>query len=303
MAPPNDTIGRLFPLGGPVPRDLVIGRQGDIDELTRRMKEGLSTMLAAPRRIGKTTVCTAVCEDLKAEGTLVVEVDVPERTDSRTLLQLIVDACSRISIEERGRRAFGVARPLIEKLLADQGIPLDLSALGPASSELPARGILALPVELARHHRKRAVVFFDELQRVVDYADGDELLNDLVDIYGASEHAAILVDGSDERALDGMFSPPVHFGKLVDRLGLDSVIPLASWRAPLTDRFNRLGLELPEGSREAILEWSGGRPYPTMAACRYTVLSARKTDSDTVSDFDVQMGLDEAERHLRDDGA
>ncbi len=256
-------------------------------------------MLAAPRRIGRATV-SAVCEDLKAEGMLVVEVDVPERADSRTLLQLIVDACSRISIEERGRRAFAVARPLIEKLLADQGIPLDLSALGP-SAELPARSVLGLPAELGKHRGKRAVVFFDELQRVVDYADGEEVLHDLMDIYGGSEHAAVLVDGSDERALDGMFGPPVRFGKLVDRLGLDPKIPLASWRDRLAERFSRLGLELPDGPREAILSWSGGRPYPTMAACRYTVLSARKTDSAVVSDFDLRMGIDEAERHLRDD--
>ncbi len=68
-------------------------------------------------------------------------------------------------------------------------------------------------------------MFFDELQRVVDYADGEEVLRDLIDIYGASEHAVVLVDGSDERALEGMFGAPVHFGKLVDRLGLDPSDP------------------------------------------------------------------------------
>jgi predicted GTPase len=41
----------------------------------------MSTMLAGERRIGKTTVCAAVCEELKREGALVVEVDVPERPD------------------------------------------------------------------------------------------------------------------------------------------------------------------------------------------------------------------------------
>jgi hypothetical protein len=141
----------------------------------------------------------------------------------------------------------------------DRRPPLDLSALGP-SAELPARSVLALSAELAKHRGKRAAVFFDELQRVVDYADGEEVLHDLIDIYGTSEHAAVLVDGSDERALQGMFGAPVHFGKLVDRLGLDPTIPLASWRGPLTDRFSRLGVELPDGPREAILEWSGGRP-------------------------------------------
>jgi AAA ATPase domain len=298
-----EPIGRLFPLGGPVPRELIIGRRGDIDELTRRMREGLSTMLAGPRRSGKTTVCAAVCAELKDEGALVVQVDVPERSDSRDLLQLIVDACSRISLAERGRGALRVARPTIEKLLGDQGIPLDLSALGETHSDLPARVVLGLPVELARHRRRRALVFLDELQRVVGYADGEVVLRDLIDLYGASEDAVVLVDGSDERALAGMFGPPTHFGKLVDRLGLEPAIPLASWREPLTQRFERAGLRLQEGSREAILAWSEGRPYPTMAACRYAALSARKTSSDSVGEFDVRMGIDEAERHLRDDGA
>ena len=293
-------IGRLFPLGGPVPRNLIIGRQGDLDELAQRMREGMSTMLAAPRRIGKTTVCAAVCSDLRDDSALVVEVDVPERPDSRALLQLIVDACSRISLAERGRRVFGVAQPLIEKLLADQGIPLDLSALE-TRSDLPSRAVLALPLELARHQGKRAVLFFDELQRVVDYADGEEVLRDLVDIYSGAEHAVVLVDGSDERALEGMLATPVGFGKLVGRLGLASTIPLDSWREPLTDRFERLGLDLPAPQLEKILHWSAGRPYATMAACQYTAHAARKTGSSTVAEFDVQMGIDEAERRLRDD--
>lgn len=303
MSETPEPIAPLFPLGGPVPRDLIIGRRGDIDELTRRMREGMSTMLAAPRRIGKTTVCAAVCAELKGEGVLVVEIDVPERPDSRTLLQLVVNACSRMSLDQRGRTAWRLARPTIEKWLADQGIPLDLSALGESARDPPVRAVLSLPVELARRRHKRALVFLDELQRVVDYADGEDLLRDLVNIYGASEHAVVLVNGSDERALQGMFGPPTHFGKLVDRLGLDPTIPLTSWREPLTERFRRAGLRLEETSREAILEWSGGRPYPTMAACRYAALSARRTSSTSVSEFDVRMGIDEAERHLRDDGA
>lgn len=40
-----------------------------------------------------------------------------------------------------------------------------------------------------------------------------------------------------------------------------------------------------------------------MAAARYTAQSARRTSSDTASEFDGQMGIDEADRHLQDDGA
>jgi nucleoside-triphosphatase THEP1 len=112
MDEPYEPIGTLFPLGGPVPPDLIIGRRGEIDEIGDRLREGMSTMLAGARRIGKTTVCAAVCEQLGSEGTLVIEVDVPERGDSRALLQLIIDACSRISLARRGRSALRVARPM-----------------------------------------------------------------------------------------------------------------------------------------------------------------------------------------------
>ncbi|HEV2998322.1 MAG TPA: ATP-binding protein, partial [Solirubrobacteraceae bacterium] len=209
MSDPHESIGALFPLGGPVPPDLIIGRRGEIDEIGGRLREGMSTMLAGARRIGKTTVCAAVCEQLGSEGALVIEVDVPEREDSRALLQLIIDACSRISLARRGRSALRAARPTIEKLLSEYGVPLDLGALGRELEEPPARAVLSLPAELARAEGRRALLFLDELQRVVDYADGENVLCDLVDIYGGSKDAVVLVDGSDERALSGMFGAPM----------------------------------------------------------------------------------------------
>jgi hypothetical protein len=298
----DEPIGPLFPLGGPVPPDLIVGRRGDIDEVRVRLAEGMSTMLAGPRRVGKTTVCSAACEELRRSGALIIEIDVPERSDATALLQLIVDTCSRISLEARGRATLRVARPAIEKLLGDQGIPLDLSSLA-LPRQLPTRAVLGLPAEIARQEGRRALLFLDELQRVVDYVDGKTVLRDLVDLYAGSSNAVVLVDGSDERAMEGMFDAPVHFGKLADRLSLAPDIPLATWRQPLTHRFAAAGLELPDQIREEILAWSEGRPYPTMAAARYTALSARKTGVSEVGAFDVRMGIDEAERHLRDDGA
>ena len=76
----NDVrIGHLFPAGGPVPPELIIGRTSDIDELHRRVAEGIHTMLTGERRIGKTTVCNAVCERMHEDGSVVVQIEVPER--------------------------------------------------------------------------------------------------------------------------------------------------------------------------------------------------------------------------------
>jgi len=70
-----------------VPPDLVIGRRGEIQELERRLREGLSTMMVGPRRAGKTTVCEAVCAAL-ADDHFIVNLEVPVRQDARALLQL-----------------------------------------------------------------------------------------------------------------------------------------------------------------------------------------------------------------------
>ena len=298
----TDPIGRLFPVGGPVPPDLIIGRAGDLDELERRVREELHTILVGPRRIGKTTVCEAVCERARRSDAAVVTVEVPERPDSRALLQLVIDRCSRLSHEGRGRRAAAVARPLIEKLLADLGIPLDLSVLG-SDATLPTREVLALPVRLADATDRPVLVFFDELQRVVDYADGEQLLIDIVDVFSVSRGVSVLVDGSEERTLDAMLGPPTHLAKLCDRVQLDSRIPRATWREPLRERFARAGQTIQADALEALLDFGDGRPYETMAAARYAALSARKLSTDDIGVFEVQMGIDEARRHVADDDA
>jgi len=220
-----ELIGKLFPAGGPVPPELMIGRDGERADLERRLREGISTMLAGPRRGGKTTVCEAACAALAGDGFLVFDVEVPERADSTALLQLIVDRAARISLADEGRAVARALGPALEKWLGEHGVPLDLSTLGDAPGPAQARAILSLPGELARRRRQRAVFFLDELQRTVTYADGQHVLQDLVDLYRPSGDVVLLVDGSEERTLDGMLGEPVHFGKLVDRLTLDPLIP------------------------------------------------------------------------------
>ena len=297
----DQRIGRLFPAGGPVPPELVIGRVGELDEIERRLKEAMHTMLAGPRRIGKTTVCSAACERAGQGGMLVVEIEVPERPDAAALLQLVIDRCNRISITAAERRLLRATRPLIEKVLDEKGIPLDLGQLGAEPGALPTRTILSLPLEIARQTGRQVVLFLDELQRAVDYADGDQVLGDLVDIYSGATDVVVLVDGSDERVLKGMLEPPVQFGKLCDRLSLSAQIPIYTWREALPERFRQAGLELQPNALEALLSFGGGRPYATMTAARYAALNARKLGTASVGMFEAETAIAEAQRHLDDD--
>lgn len=296
-------VGWLFPVGGPVPPDLVIGRAGDIDEIERRLREGLHTMLSGPRRIGKTTVCHAACERLRAAGAHVIAVEVPERVEGKALLQQIVDQCTRASLVAAGRRVVRVARPLVERLLGEHGIPLDLGELDGQPADASARAVLALPRSIAVETSTPVVLFLDELQRVVSYVDGEELLHDLVDLYSGAADAVVLADGSSQRVLDGMLGAPLHFGKLCDRLTLSPTIPATTWRTPLRERFALADMRVDRVALGMLLAFGDGRPYETMAAARYTALSARKLASDAIGALEAQLGIDEAVRHLEDDGA
>jgi hypothetical protein len=263
----------------------------------------MGTLLAGARRIGKTTVCQAACGRLADEGLLVIKIDVPERHDSAQLLQQFVDTCAALKASEPGKRVLRALRPTVEKLLTEQGVPIDLSGMTAEERQGSARTIVGLPTAVAQAHGRRVVVFLDELQRVTDYEDGLAVLTDLIDLYTGSADAVVLVDGSDERTIRDLLGSPMHLGKLVDRLDLPPTIPAATWREPLTHRFAVAGLRLDDEHRDRIIDWGRGKPYDTMAAARYTAFSARKLNSDSVTEFDVQMGIDEATRHLDDDGA
>jgi len=158
-----------------------------------------------------------------------------------------------------------------------------------------------LPSRLAEEAGEPVVFFLDELQRAVDYADGEQVLGDLVDLYSGATDVVVLVDGSKERALEGMLGAQVQFGKLCDRLSLEPRIPTYTWRESLPGRFRQAGLEVQPEALEALVTFGDGRPYATMTAARYAALNARKLGSEIVGAFEAEEGVAEARRHVAED--
>jgi hypothetical protein len=113
----DDRIGHLFPAGGPVPPELVIGRDGDIDEVHRRVTEGIHTMLTGERRIGKTTVCNAVCERLRQAGSTVVQIlgELVDLYSGRDEVVLLVDGSSERALERMMGAPIGFGK-LVDRL-------------------------------------------------------------------------------------------------------------------------------------------------------------------------------------------
>jgi len=295
-------LGHLFPAGGRVAPEQMVGRQGDVADLVERLRELAHVVVSGPRRTGKTSVCGAACAALREDhGFLAIEVEAPEQSSAEGVCQLIIDRTARLDLERIAQGLLEAAMPTIQKLLEERGVPLDLSWFGAEVPDASRRAVLELPLTIARQQRRKAVFFIDELQRVVDYADGVGLVRDLVDIYSGNRDVVVLVDGSDERTIERLMGSPYDLARLGQRLELSPTIPADQWRAPLRRRFEQTALSISEERLQRILDFGEGRPYGTMTACLCAGLSARRVQSDTIDDFVLERGLEEARARLDED--
>jgi hypothetical protein len=147
----------------------------------------------------------------------------------------------------------------------------------------------------------RVALFLDELQRAVDYSDGVGLIRDLVDIYAGNPNVVLLVDGSNERTIEQLMGSPYSMARLGQRLALTPTMPSDQWRAPLRDRFERAALSISEDRLERIIEFGEERPYDTMVGSLLVGQNARRVQSDTIDDFVLNRGLEEARARLDED--
>lgn len=277
----------------------MIGRRGDVGDLVGMLDAGQHMLVAGPRRIGKTTVCQAVCAQLETTGFTVVRVDVAESTNSAGLCNDIV----RAYLEHgpgASRRLRHSAGKSVQKALDELGIPADVSALGAEALPATRRRILELPRQLTGG-RRRVVLWLDELQRVADYDDAVAVLHDLADLYAGQDAVMVLIDGSDTRTFETLLGDSDGLGKLVRRHDLPSTIPAAEWRSGLTERFDQAEHPIEREALEHLIAFGAEQPYRTMIVARAAAFTADQLGGDTTT-FEVRDAITSANQQLRDDG-
>jgi len=262
-----------FDYTGPLPPELVRGRDELLADLFERATSRSPTALLGPRRYGKTTVLQRLAADL-TEST-VIRIDLmPAQTPNdvaRALTAGLLDAHTDIA-----RHATEVSATLGFNLVGLRG---QITSTRPADRPDPATAYANLVDTLVRTALRRpTVVIFDEFQQIATVPNGTAVLR------AALQHhykdIGLLFAGSEPSAMRNIFSnhaqPFLHQAQIIEIEPLD----LPATQHIVNDGFTATG-RIPGTVASLIHQFTRGHPLRTMQAAHAAWLHATDAAADT----------------------
>ncbi|MDQ7095711.1 ATP-binding protein [Desulfosporosinus sp. PR] len=289
----------LFPLGGPVDENDIVGREDFLKSIQARLADGQSIMLTGPRRIGKTSLALETLRRLKKEGCYVASVDFFRVSTKRELATAIIDACleNRTGIRRTmdalmgGIKTVTNATKLAMKL---QGLEFSFSFPDKETSDdLLFSYALDLPQKLAVVDKKQMVVVLDEFQDAARIV-GDGVFKLMRSHFQVQNKANYLFLGSKEGLMNNIFAGSDQaFYRFATILPLPP-ISLAAWLDYIKKKFEDRGICCNEQTIQEIIKISGGHPQDTMLVCSEIYYLLLETGERCLSLEAVQLGTQRA---------
>lgn len=262
---PRPRQGTPFPFEGPVPPELLIDRERELDRLARRAADRVNVRLVAPRRYGKTSVLLAHAARLRETGWRAAHVDFGRVAD-------LADAARRVAAAYATLDAPWM-RAHLQGLLARLGVSLGTTGAAVSLTARPQppdaeaadavlHRLLDLPRTLWEDDGVPTLVVLDEFQDLlVARRDLDGLVRAHIQYHG--DAAAYVFAGSEPSMMRELFDLRERplFGQ-ADPLTLDP-LPLEETLGDLARRFTAEGLD-PGPALGELVAFAGGHPQRTM---------------------------------------
>ncbi|HEX6023075.1 MAG TPA: helix-turn-helix domain-containing protein [Solirubrobacter sp.] len=271
--------GTPFPFEGPIPPELLIDRQGELDLLARRAGDRVSVRLVAPRRYGKTSVLLAHARRLRETGWRTAHVDFSRVADLTDVARRFATAYAELDLGwTRAHLAAPLARLGVTLTPAGPGVSMAMRppASDPLTAELVLDRVLDLPLRLWEADRTPTLVVFDEFQDLLTARENlDGLLRSRIQYHG--DAAAYVYAGSEPSMMRELFDVRERplFGQ-ADPLELGP-LPVDEVLADLAQRFADERQDPGEALTELVV-FAGGHPQRTMLLCY--LLSDRIADGE-----------------------
>lgn len=281
----------LFPSDQPLPSELLIGRQDDVDEIAATLIGGGHLIVAGPRRTGKTSVCDAALDVAAAQNCYVVSVDLFRIASAAELAEALVAAT--IANRSALRRTLYQARQAgrlvadaagmsaIVKSKVDLGEELEIAFTPKLAGRDPDRYLdyaLGLPGRIAEADDRRVVVFFDEFQEIAGprtpYGDPDALTKRMRAVFQRAKGVSVLFAGSVEHLMRDLFTPRQRALSQFGSFHELRPITAEAWTQGLTARFEADRCKVDPAALSRLVELGSGHPRATMLIAQKTHLTA-----------------------------
>ena len=250
-----------FIFDGPVPPNLLIGRDTETEILRSWARAGRSVLLVGPRRFGKTSLLRRVRADAETYDRMpVVIVDLYELASMTDLVMRLERAWAE-HMPHRLRRAVGNAFTGAQVGLNIYGTGFTMKlADRPNTDPLPAlHTLLGLPKKI--HSGGRVVMVFDEFQSIAAIPGAEALIRTYVQ--DQQGEAAYIFAGSQPSMLAHIFEDRDRpFYGQAQRFPLQR-IPVEVLAEAVLDQFENTSRDA-TGALGQVIEFSEGHPQRAM---------------------------------------
>lgn len=219
-------INEVFPQGLALGQNFC-NRAMERKYLLKNIQTSRPTLLMSPRRYGKTSLVTYVIDQLNLPS---AGVDLYAELDEMEIQNSVLTGIAKLvySIESPTDKAIQFVTQFFSDLsVSFQYHGTDIKLELNKTKNAPAKTILAALKkldEMLTKRKKRAVLFFDEFQRVAEISESGTIEGALRHVAQQSKTISFIFSGSNRRILESMFfdsKKPLY--KLCDRINLDRI--------------------------------------------------------------------------------
>ncbi len=253
-----------YSYGGPVSGPHFIGRDVEVADLVSRMVSGISVVVTAPRRYGKTSLIDRAAKLVREDHGAVISVNLMHCPGLDVLAsRLVAGACTTEG--GRVRRARQGLPELLRRLRVQPALTLDdtgkprftFGGLAERDAIVVLDDVYAILSSLAKE--RAAVLIFDEFQAVAELGGG--LAPALKALGDQHPKVSLILAGSRQHLMDALvLSRGAPLYNMAERLALGPIDERVMVRY-LVDRARHGAKEMTEAAAERICELAGPVPY------------------------------------------
>ena len=216
------------------PQGLALGKNfcnriTEQEHLTNNIKTARATLITSPRRFGKTSLVLNVIHNLKLPYSHIdLYSDINELDAQNTILSGIGDAL--YLIESAPKKAIKFVTDFFADLSVsfsfdESQVRVEFSKAKKSPAKIILTALKKLDSTLEKR-KKKAILFFDEFQRIRQISESIAIEASLRNIAQKSKYISFVFSGSNRHLLNQTFddsSKPLY--KLCDRIVLDRIAP------------------------------------------------------------------------------